>query len=161
MQPSVHRVSTAISLGSARRGIGIHLSWTAPLPTSTNLRLLLVDCLDALRVGFALRGMKMDSPSPPFSSQLLCWPWTSIPMESFLGLGLFPQPWVTLSLGSSLKVFAFRLGLVPQSIAASSPSSLGSLVSWLWAIVPFNLGITQLDRPSSAKLLSGGTTTEY
>ena len=68
--------------------------------------------------------------------------------DSFLGLGLFPQPQVGASLGSSTKGFAFGLGLVPQPAAAPSPSSLGSLVLWLWVITPFYLGITQLGPPS-------------
>ena len=53
----------------------------------------MVDRLDASRVGFALRGMRLDSPSPIFSSRLLRRPWMLIPIESFLGLGLFPQTW--------------------------------------------------------------------
>ena len=41
-----------------------------------------------------------------------------------------------MSLGFSLKGFAFGLGLVPQPIVVSSPSSLRSLVLWSCAIIP-------------------------
>ena len=69
-------------------------------------------------------------------------PWVGV--GSFLGLGLFPQPRVGASPKSSPKGFTFGLGLVLQPAAAPSPSSYGSLVSWSWMITPFNLRITQL-----------------
>ena len=97
----------------------------------------LVDHLDAPWANFVLRDMRMDLTFLPFPSRLLRRPWTSILVGSFLGLGLFPQPRVRVSLGSYPKGFAFGLGLVPQSVVASSPSSLGSLASWLWAIALF------------------------
>ena len=105
----------------------------------------LVDHLDALWVSFVLGGMRVDLTFPIFPSWLLCRPCTSIPAGFFLGLGLFPQPYaragsfsvlamfpqprVGVFPGSSLKGFTFGRVLVPQPIAAPSPSSPRSLVS--------------------------------
>ena len=68
---------------------------------------------------------------PLFLGWLWCQPWISIPMGSLLGLGLFPQSRVGVPLGSYLKGLTTGLGLVPQSVATSPPSSSGSLVSGL------------------------------
>ena len=131
------------------------------LPHQRTWDSFLVNHLDVPWVNFVLGGKRLDLTFPPFPSWLLHWPWTLILVGFFLGLGLFPQPQVGVSLGSSMKGFTFGLGLVPQPIVASSPSSLGSLISWPWVITPFNLGITQLSSLSSYKLLSEGVTMEY
>ena len=51
------------------------------------------------------------------------------PSGILLGIGSIPQPRVGVPPGSFLKGFTSGLGLVPQSVAMSSPSSPRSLVS--------------------------------
>ena len=99
------------------------------------------------------------------STLLACqsWPWQILSLiRPSSGLGLIPQPYPEMSPTSFLEIFFFGLGLILQSPAvASSPFSLE------WAASDFQVEsflliteMTQLGPPSSAKVLSGGTTTE-
>ena len=85
-----------------------------------------VDYLDVPWVGFVLGSMRIDLTFSPFLNWLWWWPWILIPVESFLGLVLFPQLRVRVPPRSFLKGFASGLGLVPQSVVTSAPSFLGS-----------------------------------
>ena len=151
---TVRYVPTAAGLPPAT------VEWVYTFPESFRLlrrrmcNSLFVDHLDVPWVNFVLGGIRMDLTFPLFPNKLLCQSWTLIPVGSFLGLGIFPKPWVgvslgfspnglafglgivpqswvRMSLGFSPKGLTFGLGLVPQSVATSSLSSPGSLVSWL------------------------------
>ena len=114
------------------------------LPRQRTWNSSFVDHPDVQWVGLVLGGMRMDLTFPHFLNRLWPQPWISIQVGSFLGLGLFPQPRVGVSPGSTPKGFTFGPSLLPQSVAASSPSSFGSLALGLWVITPLDLGITQL-----------------
>ena len=72
---SIRRVPMAFGLIPICCGMGIHLSWVFPPPTSTASDSFLVNHLDVPWVGFSVGDKRMDLTFPPFPSWLLCWPW--------------------------------------------------------------------------------------